>query len=441
MLAWAWCLNLEQCPLAHRLDRLQAWHVACSALRMIDPSADVRRVLDRIAGLRYTPDQAQGLPAECYTSETFFDYEKHAVFLKQWVCVGRVEDIADAGDHLAADIVGEPVLVVRQADGSISAMSAVCQHRGQVLCQSSGKGASSFRCPLHFWSYDLAGRFVGAAHMGDKAVTDGLRETVRLAPIKVELWRGFIFINLDAGARPLAPSLACLDPFFVGYEQADLQPVPPTLSDVALPWNWKIHVENFTDAYHPGFVHRGTHDIAPSVHKAGHVQFFERRAGDNAIVRSVPLLAPGGGMNGDGWSDTPMFPPIAQLSQAQLRRLTFALLPPSMTLVFAPGAIAYTLLKVSGVKQTFASNDRVTAGGWLLPRSTIELPDFQERARTVSAGGKKIWAQDVPVNLAMQLGKESRFQPDNLYGPLERTLVQFNAWLIEAYLQGMPRGG
>ncbi len=36
------------------------------------------------------------------------------------------------------------------------------------------------------------------------------------------------------------------------------------MSDKPLPWNWKVQVENFTDAYHPEFVHHGTHDFAPS---------------------------------------------------------------------------------------------------------------------------------------------------------------------------------
>jgi len=154
---------------------------------------------------------------------------------------------------------------------------------------------------------------------------------------------------------------------------------------------------------------------------------------DNAIVRSVPLLQPDGGMMGDGWGLPPAFPPIAALSPAQRKRLTFAMLPPSMTLMFAPGAVAYQLITPIGVDATLASNDRVTAGGWLLPRSTIDLPDFKERTDRVREGAKKIWQQDIPVNLGVQAGKRSRFVPEGRYMPLETTLVQFNAWLLRAY--------
>ena len=144
-------------------------------------------------------------------------------------------------------------------------------------------------------------------------------------------------------------------------------------------------------------------------------------------------------MNRDGWGEDPAFPPIQTISTEQRQRLTFVMIPPSMTMVFAPNAIAFTLLTATGVEATFASSDRQTAGGWLLPRSTIELPDFAERAAQVMEGGAKIWAQDVPENTGMQFGKKSRFAPEGIYGPLETTLVQFNAWLIEAYGRAAQR--
>jgi len=111
-----------------------------------------------------------------------------------------------------------------------------------------------------------------------------------------------------------------------------------------------------------------------------------------------------------------------------------------MTLVFAPNAVAYQLIAAVSADGTMAANDRVTGGGWLVPRSTLALPDFAERAAQVREGGSKIWAQDVPVNLSMQAGKRSRYAPAGIYGPLETTLRQFNAWLLRAYQSAMsPR--
>jgi hypothetical protein len=98
------------------------------------------------------------------------------------------------------------------------------------------------------------------------------------------------------------------------------------------------------------------------------------------------------------------------------------------------------LLAPEGAEATYASSDRVTGGGWILPRSTVALPDFAERAAAVREGAGKIWAQDVPVNTAMQAGKYSRFMPEGCYGPLETTLEQFNAWLLRCYQQATQSG-
>jgi hypothetical protein len=213
--------------------------------------------------------------------------------------------------------------------------------------------------------------------------------------------------------------------------------MPPVMSDKPLPWNWKVHVENFTDAYHPEYVHIGTHDFAPSVMADDGVRFTEMKPGDNAIVRSVPMRQPDGGMMRDGWGPDAAFPAIPTLPPEQRSRLTFAMLPPSLTLMFAPGTVAYTLLRPIGVAATLAGSDRVTYGGWLLPQSTLDLPDLKERCAAVSEGGSKIWAQDVPVNLGMQAAKHSRFLPGGIYGPLERTLQQFNVWLLAAYRRAL----
>lgn len=393
----------------------------------------VRSVLASLPELAGHEQAAPMLPAACYTSRAFFEFEREAVFARSWLCVGRADEIPNVGEYLAVSAAGEPLLVVHGEDGILRAMSAICQHRGQILTGGCGAAVRSFRCPLHFWTYGLDGRLTGAPRMGGAEVLGRLRETVRLPQIRLEIWHGFLFVNLDPDAAPLAPSLVKVEPYWVGYEAADLVTVPPVRAKHPVPWNWKIQLENFTDAYHPEFVHRGTHDFAPSVHTEGGVAFTPMSMADNAILRTVPLREPDGGMMRDGWGLPAMFPAIESLPPAQRCRLAFVMIPPSMQLMFAPGAVAYTLLTPADVEATYASSDRVTGGGWILPRNTVALPDFAERAAAVREGASKIWAQDVPMNEAMQAGKHSRFTPDGVYGPLETTLVQFNAWLLQRY--------
>ncbi|HWD58065.1 MAG TPA: aromatic ring-hydroxylating dioxygenase subunit alpha [Stellaceae bacterium] len=394
-------------------------------------NSEVRSILDALPPYAGRQAAAPMLPKYCYTSPAFFDFEREAVFARNWVCVGRTDQITQPGARIATSVAGEPVIVIRGEDGDVRALSAVCQHRGHIIACDAEGPEGLLRCPLHYWTYDLTGRLVGAPRMGDALAR--LRDTVRLPPVRVELWHGFIFVNLDGNAAPLGPSLAKVEVCWSGYPEADMATVPPVVATSPVPWNWKVQLENFTDAYHPEFVHRGTHDFAPSTHPDGGVAFTPMADGDNAIMRSVPMLTPDGGMMRDGWGAEAMFPAIGSLSTHQRTWLSFVMVPPNLQLMFAPGAVAYTLLVPTAVDATFASSDRVTGGGWILPRSTIALPDFAERAAAVREGASKIWAQDVPVNNAMQAGKRSRFMPEGCYGPLETTLVQFNAWLLRAY--------
>lgn len=412
--------GLDQHAMPISSGRSSEQQVVADVLALL-PSADDRRSWEKL------------LPAKCYSSPEFFEFERKSVFTRSWMCVGHVQQIAEAGDCLSTSVAGEQILVTRRKDGSVGAMSAVCQHRGHaVTCTST----SRLRCALHAWTYDYDGKLIGAPHMGSPEVIRELRSKIRLPAIRTEVWHGFIFVNMDQNAAPLGPSLAKVESFWDGYEEANLVCLPPKLAGKALPWNWKVQVENFTDAYHTEFVHSGTHDFAPSSHSdtnIGGVVFTPMALGDNAIVRTVPMVRPDGGMMEGGWGEDAAFPPIPSLSIEQRKRVTFVLIPPSMTLVFTPNNVAYTLLSPAAVEATFASSDRVTAGGWLLPKSTTELPDFKERTARVQAGASMIWSQDVPVNTSMQRGKSSRYLPEGRYGPLETTLSQFNGWLLNAY--------
>src|SRR5258708_9479078 len=122
----------------------------------------VRGVLEKIP--KGTSAAARMLPAECYTSPEFFEFERKEVFARSWICVGRIEQVPNPGDCLSVQPAGEPVLVTRTPAGEVRAMAAICRHRGQVIpCAGNRK---TLRCPPHFSTDDLEGRLNGASHLG-----------------------------------------------------------------------------------------------------------------------------------------------------------------------------------------------------------------------------------------------------------------------------------
>ena len=91
-------------------------------------------------------NSAETLPPACYTDPAFYEFEKQAIFYREWLCVGREAWVRNPGDYFATSHADEPIIVVRNRAGVVKAMSAVCQHRAILVADGHGK-ARSFRCP------------------------------------------------------------------------------------------------------------------------------------------------------------------------------------------------------------------------------------------------------------------------------------------------------
>lgn len=195
-------------------------------------------------------ERAWTLPPGAYTDERVFAAEIERIFNREWVCVGRVERVAEPGDYLCVDLVSQPIIITRDRSGELHALSRICLHRAMPLAEGSGN-ASRLTCPYHKWVYELDGTLRGAPMMEGAAGFD--ERGACLPALRLEVWEGFIFVNLDADAAPLAPRLTGLDEQVGNYHFADL--VVAATVEFDSPWNWKLLVENFMEAYH----HIGTH--------------------------------------------------------------------------------------------------------------------------------------------------------------------------------------
>ena len=146
------------------------------------------------------PLAARFLPPDAYRSEEFFRFELEAIWDREWICVGRLEEIAAPGDYFSVDIAGEPLLIVRADENEVVALSAVCRHRGMIVAEGKGNCAKAFVCPYHHWSYDRRGKLIGAPQMQGVGTFD--KSEIALPQVRTELWRGFIFVNFDDHAEP-----------------------------------------------------------------------------------------------------------------------------------------------------------------------------------------------------------------------------------------------
>lgn len=207
-----------------------------------------------LALLQRPPLEAYTLPPDCYHSQAAYDAEVERIFMKEWTCVGRVEDIPNPGDYFTKDIITEPIIVARDGEGEIKAMLNVCRHRGCKVVENAGT-VKNFRCPYHGWLYALNGELRGAPEFKETVGFD--KSTFGLKPVRCEIWEGFIFVNMDPEATSLASRFSDVSIFgFEAYEVGTHININRWRFE--LKCNWKTYVENYIESYHVPWVHAAT---------------------------------------------------------------------------------------------------------------------------------------------------------------------------------------
>lgn len=194
-------------------------------------------------------------PGEVYFSEDVMKREIEEVFMKEWLIVGRVEEVEQAGDYFTHKIGDEPVFVVREKDGNVQTFANVCRHRGVQVAWDKGN-TKYFSCPYHGWVYDTSGKLVDAQFLEKSKRFD--RSKCSLPRIRTEVWEGFIFINFDDDAAPLLETLERYDfpRIYEPYQMGRLKLA--NKFEMSISCNWKFLNENLTDIYHIAVLHADT---------------------------------------------------------------------------------------------------------------------------------------------------------------------------------------
>jgi phenylpropionate dioxygenase-like ring-hydroxylating dioxygenase large terminal subunit len=206
-----------------------------------------------------TTDYAEAemrIPTAAYYEPAHAAAERDLVFKRMPLLIAHSSELSQPGAFVSRDLVGTPLLVVRQDDGSLRAFSNVCRHRGAQVVDVEKGCARSFRCPYHAWSYSLDGslRSIPFGEGFDK--TD--RSEHGLIELPVDERHGLVWVMLTPGP-PLdiaAHIGAEADTEMASFELHDYTLVRQATFDE--PMNWKISADGFLDTYHLQFVHPKT---------------------------------------------------------------------------------------------------------------------------------------------------------------------------------------
>src|SRR5688572_28870786 len=193
------------------------------------------------------------LSARYYREPEVAELEQTRIFARNWQLVGHEADLPPAGGYMTTTAGAQPVLVIRDEEGTLRAFRNVCRHRGSRLLSGSGECGQAIRCLYHGWTYRLDGELIGVPE--GRSIPGLDKSSLGLFPVRVEVMCGLVFVNLDPDAEPLAEQVRGLPERFERYSIEELR--PKTFWEGTQPANWKIVVENYNEGYHIPIGHPG----------------------------------------------------------------------------------------------------------------------------------------------------------------------------------------
>src|SRR5262245_24016420 len=222
---------------------------------------------------------------DVYCDAEVFQLEMERLWARTWVYVGHASQVPNPGDYFTADIGAQPVIMVRQADGSVRVLLNRCAHKGtKVVGDLSGNAGKTFRCPYHAWTYRTDGTLL---HI---PLAEGYAPQVKhqgLAQVSSETYRGFVFARLSKEGpgfkEYFGDSLSSIDNLADRSPEGELEIAGGCLRFLHN-CNWKMFVENLNDTMHPMIAHASSAGTAKKL--------WEGKPADTPKPMSIEQIAP-----------------------------------------------------------------------------------------------------------------------------------------------------
>ncbi|MGD9741117.1 MAG: aromatic ring-hydroxylating dioxygenase subunit alpha [Dongiaceae bacterium] len=360
--------------------------------------------------------QAETLPPAAYTSQAFYDAELKHLFARTWNFFGHESRIPNPGDFFTETFLGVPLLFVRNRGGQVKTFANSCRHRGTRVAKGAGN-CRGFRCPYHFWNYDLDGRLRGAVGMDQTQEFDA--EEYGLIEFETQCRCGFIFVRLGEEAGSVDAHLGDMPEQLAAYRCENLVLADRVEFDVAC--NWKNHIENSVEDFHVPMVHSttlnklegGYEHFSPET-RGNWLVMRERHAGTRALLNEDVRHA---------------LPRIPGLYGHAAEGTNFVCLFPSTLIALTVDCVWYVELSPQGPHRT-----RVTLGG-CFPRESMAEADFAERAAYYFKRWKIAVSEDNDITEQQLLGLKSPFAQPGRLSHLEPLIPQMAAWWVSKMME------
>jgi len=242
-------------------------------------------------------EESHGLPNECYTSEKYLMIERERVFQDKWTAIGIGSSVPNPGDALPYNLLGIPLIILRDKERKIRVFHNVCSHRGHKLLDKPCSLKNLLRCPYHSWSYDLEGKLVATPHIGGLNIHESEKfekSKSNLKEVRSKIWMDIIFININNNEIEFDEYVRPLEDRWLKFISKDDQNSLIYSRDYGyfnldVKSNWKFAIENYCESYHLPWIHPELNKVS-NISDHYHIQGLPNRyAGQGSNKYEQPL--------------------------------------------------------------------------------------------------------------------------------------------------------
>ncbi len=345
---------------------------------------------------------AATLEARFYGDAAAYAALRERVFARTWQWIGDLSEVSLAGSLSPRDVLpgllDEPLLLARDAAGTLRCLSNVCTHRGNILVREACR-AKEIRCGYHSRRFDLSGKMTFMPEFKEARNFPSAADD--LPQVAFAQWAGLAFAALD----PSAPFEAFLGEVQrrVGWMPfADFRFDAARNRDFEIGANWALYVENYLEGFHIPFVHKGLNEVveyesyASELYRYANLQLALAKPGEPAF--DLPASSPDHGKRVAAY---------------------YFWVFPNLMLNFYPWGLSLNVVEPRGIAST-----RVAFRNYVWDRAKLDA----------GAGSSldRVEEEDEAVVLAVSRGVRSRLYRRGRYSPTrERGLHHFHRLLCE----------
>jgi len=363
----------------------------------------------------------EGLPAPWYYDPGHYERELARIWRRTWIYLCRSSEVAERRAYLTFSLAGQQLMLVRDDAGVLRGFHNTCRHRGAALClEPRGVLRSpALVCPYHAWAYSLEGDLLRTS---SKTLPEGFATTdYPLYPVKVQQWRGFIFVSLAEDPPTLEEALD----FKTGrLERWPLEDLAVAHADTRIiDCNWKVFWENFSECLHCPGIHPSLCQLVPLFGR-GYIRERDDPNWQQHAEDSNPLYR-GGLRDGaatwstDGQPSAPVFPGLSE-EDRKLGQLYLTSLPS----VFIAAHVDY----VRSVRLWPLGPERMELRAeYLFSPQALASPDFNLKKVVDFAG--LVMGEDARVCEINQRGLRALPHRAGVLMPEEYMVHSFHKWI------------